>query len=90
MKFSNDLRSRLREVIEKDIKKSEDTAVVKTAHDISDDIKKEIVSKVSHLKGKNISFERDPSILAGFIAEIGSTKHDYSLRSRILDQFQSL
>ncbi len=88
MKISQDLKDKLRKVINSEIEKSQSRAILKAAHILTDEEKTSIISKVSDLAGKDIEVVIDKNLIAGFIVEIGSSKYDYSLRTRILQNFQ--
>lgn len=88
MKISQDLKDKLRNVINSEIEKSQSRAILKVAHLLTKQEKMAIISKVNDLAGKDIEVVIDKSLLAGFVVEIGSSKYDYSLRTRILQNFQ--
>ncbi|MFO0704060.1 MAG: F0F1 ATP synthase subunit delta [Patescibacteria group bacterium] len=88
MKISTDLKNRLRSVIQEEIESDLNRAYVISAHPLTEEEKIQIAKKIESLKDKKVYYEEDPSIIAGFVVKVGSSKYDYSFKSRILDQFQ--
>lgn len=86
MKISEDLKNKLRELINAETENAKLKCVLKLAHKVSDQEVKEIVKKFSESED-NVTIEIDPKLIAGFIFVKGSTQHDYSLKSKILEQF---
>jgi F0F1-type ATP synthase delta subunit len=56
---------------------------VTSAHDLSESEKKLLIEKLPMLKNAEITFEKDPSILAGVIITFGSKMIDLSLRNEL-------
>jgi len=89
MKISVDLKNKLRKLIKDELNKTEEKCILKLAHSSSEKEVREILSKVADEKVsvKDVELVVDPDIIAGFIFIKGSTLYDYSLKSKILDQF---
>lgn len=86
MKISDNLKNKLRELINAEHEMAKLKCVLKVAHKLSDSEISEIATKFSE-NINNIQVEIDTKLIAGFIFAKGSTQHDYSLRSKILEQF---
>lgn len=65
------------------IRNSDGKVKVTAAHDMSDSEKKALVEKLPMLKNADITYEKDPSILAGVVITFGSKMIDLSLRNEL-------
>lgn len=67
----------------KNIRESGGAVEVISAIELSDSEKKELIEKLPMLKGSDVTYTKDPAILAGVIIKFGSKMIDLSLQNEL-------
>ncbi|MEI7653090.1 MAG: F0F1 ATP synthase subunit delta [bacterium] len=83
MKLTPTLRQDLKNFLKARLVDQSVMAQVYAPYMLSTDEVKQIQSKYEILKGAQVTAHVDPTLLAGFVVEVGSKRIDCSLKSRL-------